>query len=227
MSKQLIKFTNMKHVIISLICILAVTGTPTAQTTETLSVPADTHTAKVSSDQNTLGMVDSLRIVSEKVADTDSVIVDETGTIYLASDDCDFHSDDNVIPDNLIRLIGVILTFGSPIGIIWIILGYRNLRYREKLRIVEKSLDQHTPLPPEFFTGSIKPSWYNLYSGIIWVGIGLAIIIFFLVLDEPVWTIGLIPTFIGISKIIVYTVVNRQKNTIVPPIPDMSEKDAE
>lgn len=213
---------KMKHVIISLICIFATATASSAQKPDTTgTISPDT----VASESSAPGEVISETLATEAAGASDIQIVDSEGTLYLKSDNDSGKSEKHKTSDTM-RILGLLMVFGSPIGIVWIVLGYRNARYREKLRVVEKSLDLRSPLPPEFFTGGIKPSWYNLYAGIIWIGIGVSTLLFFLVLEVPVWPIGFVPMFIGISKIIVYRVVKHQKDSIVPPLPDFQDKDA-
>ncbi len=134
----------------------------------------------------------------------------EYGDFNLDPDEIDMMLNQPIHVNNLLENIVftfliTLLTFAFIIGIIWIVLHYRNARERERLRLLERSLSHETPLPPEFFsTVNGRPAERELQSGIIWIGAGLAICLFFLLVAFSVWPIGLLPLFIGISHVAVY-----------------------
>ncbi|MBD5320382.1 MAG: hypothetical protein HDS07_05755 [Bacteroides sp.] len=111
---------------------------------------------------------------------------------------------------NAVIALGCTLIFiGGCIAFVWLLLHFRRRQHLDKLEVVSKSLELNRPLPKEFFHTGYRPTQRNLTGGICWVGAGLSLIVFFLVLSIPMWPIGLLLITIGISKIVGYIVATR------------------
>lgn len=134
--------------------------------------------------------------------------------------------------DGLIKILGLIIPFASVIILIWLLLHFRNERERDRLRVIEISLNKGCPLPTEFYTHTTKNSPYGkLQSGICWIGAGVAVIVFFGNVADEVSPIGIIPFFIGIAQLAAYRVQSRKQkqsekyNIPQPRLPHNDQQD--
>lgn len=126
------------------------------------------------------------------------------------------------MPGITIQVLGLLVPFATSIGIVWLVLYYRRERQRDRLRIIEISLTSGRPLPPEFYYTTPRPIRQKLQSGIRWIGGGLAIIMFFAMVEAEMWPIGIFPLFIGIANIAVYIAGSRERQAIAT-----TDKDAQ
>ena len=111
---------------------------------------------------------------------------------------------------NTILGLGVTLMFISGcIAILWLLLHFRRMQYLDRLHIVDKSLELDRPLPKEFFMTGYKPVYKKVSSGICWIGAGLSVIVFFMLVDAEVWALGILLIFIGLANIASYIIATR------------------
>lgn len=84
---------------------------------------------------------------------------------------------------------------------------------REKSRhdLYLKSMELGQPLPEKFFEEPEKKS-SNLKKGVIWLAVGLAVVLGFLIINETDGLfLGIIPAFVGAAYLIVYFIEDRNK----------------
>lgn len=102
------------------------------------------------------------------------------------------------------------------------------LKRRQKYKVIEKAIENNYPLPDGFLGKSTKPTtiqhihytqgstpgtrvknvteykqndWASYRSGVKYCAWGLAFMLFFIIVDAPVWVFALIPMVIGIGKL--------------------------
>lgn len=110
------------------------------------------------------------------------------------------------------KILGLTIPFLFVIALIWLLLHFRNERERDRLRLIEVSLNKGCPLPTEFYTSTGKSSPIGkLQSGICWIGAGITIMFFFGNVADDMTPIGILPVFVGIAQIAAYRVQSRKQ----------------
>ena len=127
----------------------------------------------------------------------------------------------NVDIEDLMGLIGVLLLFSSPIVIVAIILGYRHKEKKAKYQIISEALAAGKELPKEFFVEASKSTDTKvvLSKGIknACLGIGLAIMLWFITEEMGIASIGILIFFIGIGQVITaYATREKEENKNEP-----------
>lgn len=122
-------------------------------------------------------------------------------------DDSEFFTKATLVP-----IVAIVMTFGSGIAILWLILYYVSRGSRERNRLIEMSIREHQPLPDSFYLGGGNNASKRLGSGIVWICTGFAVMLFFFTVEsaEMAW-LGLIPTGVGISRVVIYLVEQNKK----------------
>ena len=109
-----------------------------------------------------------------------------------------------------IVFIAIVTPFTSLVLIVFFAIRGITCRQRERNKLIEKAIDNNYPLPDDFFS-SQKNSRTRLQSALVWLAWGIGIISFFLIMsNDTVYAIGLIPTLVGIAKLITYFVEDRK-----------------
>jgi hypothetical protein len=111
------------------------------------------------------------------------------------------------ISETVVAVTGIVATFGLPLLIVAVILYYKHRRLtHETIKLLaEKGL----PVPPEL----LRPQGQSnagLRGGLVLVGLGLALMIFFGQMRGP-WSIGLIPGLIGVALLIAWAIESRRE----------------
>lgn len=120
---------------------------------------------------------------------------------------------DDTFGENIVALAAVTFALVMP-GVVTVLvffLIFRYLRQRrlDRYRVIEHSIDKGMPLPDSFYMSEGPKDTNTPRSAIVWIGWGLAIILFFCLIDsEAIAAFGLIPLFIGIARGVTY-LVNR------------------
>lgn len=117
------------------------------------------------------------------------------------------------IGDNIVALAAVTFALVMPglVTVLVFFLIFRYLRQRrlDRYRVIEHSIDKGMPLPDSFYMSEGPKNTNTPRSAIVWIGWGLAIILFFCLIDsKAIAAFGLIPLFIGIARGVTY-LVNR------------------
>ena len=111
------------------------------------------------------------------------------------------------VGESLVAILAISLTLGMPVIIVGIV-AYSS--YRKK-RLMHDTLNQYVnsdrDIPPEvvkLLTASSAPK-NNLQSGLVLVGIGAGLVVFFLLVGAgQAAGIGAIPLFIGLAKLLIW-----------------------
>lgn len=115
--------------------------------------------------------------------------------------------------DNIVALTAVVLGLSMPaiVTVLVFMLIFRYLRRRklDRYRVMEYAIDHGMQLPDSFYLAEEGRNTNTPRSAIVWIGWGLALIVFFLCADmEPLASFGLIPLFIGVARGVTY-IINR------------------
>jgi hypothetical protein len=124
------------------------------------------------------------------------------------------------IPEGLFPVVAIAIlgVFGFPVAIVAIIIFSSWAKSRSLHRTVRMMVEKGQPVPPELFAapaGAPLRPWYDLRRGIVLLGVGVGVVMFFGVAagwDEGVWALGLIPTLIGLGYIVAWRLANRHGN---------------
>ena len=167
-------------------------------------------------------------MVVMKIPQESDSTVEEVGTENTPSESIDQDVDTNASLSDvgktavssalLIPIFGIVfgitVPFAAFVLVIYFVCRALVQRKRMKYDTIAKAAEYGHPLPPEFYlTDSPKPK-NKLQSGIVWIGWGVACVILTLADMGHGWVaIGMIPLFIGISRLAVYFLEQR-KNTV-------------
>lgn len=111
---------------------------------------------------------------------------------------------------NLIPIFGIVIPFAAVVGIFWVVMYYRRARQRDKYQLIEFAIRNGQPLPDSFYQSERKHK-SRLQSGIVWIGVGIALIVWGIAdNDTDTVAIGIIPLFVGIARIITYFIDDRK-----------------
>ena len=108
-----------------------------------------------------------------------------------------------------------LLPFLFVIGIIYIQARTRNLESKRRYDIYLKSLEMGQSIPEHFFDEPQKTNASsNLKKGILWLVVGIAIVISFIVMKEiDGLIVGIVPAFVGLGYLLVH-VLDKPKNEL-------------
>lgn len=145
-------------------------------------------------------------------------------TVVMTVEDDDEYDDiDDAVHSNLglVRILAILIPFASLVGIVWLTLYYRTRRHRAYMHMLETAIQHQCELPPGFDTLKGRSPISVLRSGIVWVGVGLAVILMFVFSAWTLMPVGLIPLFVGLARIATYFTVTRaeKSKTVFPPQP--------
>jgi hypothetical protein len=135
---------------------------------------------------------------------------DEHGTVHGSGE-----VPEGVFPVVAIAILGV---FGFPVAIVALIMFSSWAKSRSLHRTVRMMVEKGQPVPPELFAapaGTPLRPWYDLRRGIVLLGVGVGVLMFFGVAagwDEGIWALGLIPGIIGLGYIVAWRLANRHGN---------------
>lgn len=164
-------------------------------------------------------------IDGKSVADTLSIMTYETEEGAEASDGSYAHHYDSgadweeVFSDRvngvLIPLLGLILCFGFPLFLLFIIFYFRYKNRKAKYRLLEQAIAAGRPLPPDFFKSDVVKdmAMSDIRSkGIknIFLGIGLFIFLWAITTEFSIGCIGLLIMFTGFGQVVIYYTQDKQ-----------------
>lgn len=137
---------------------------------------------------------------------------------YIDGASYDYHSIKPLLDSSMIIpvfsiVFGITVPFGALVLIVFFICRSFERRKRMKYETIAKAAETGHPLPPEFYLTDAPRSKNKLQSGIVWIGWGVACIILSLAKFSGGWAaIGMIPLFIGLSRLAVYFLARRKND---------------
>ena len=113
----------------------------------------------------------------------------------------------NEMPLNGFGIVVIsIMPFIFVLLLLWIIGRERNKESVRKHDLYLKSLEMGQTLPENFFDKpAAQSASSNMKRGILWLAVGLALLIYFVIIhNNMALIIGIIPTFVGIGYLLVH-----------------------
>lgn len=168
--------------------------------------------------------------VNEKISDCDAdslqkIVVLKTGASETAEEAAEEDEDpgidvgkiavDAADSTDIVAIVAIITSVAVPFAalilIIYVVCRSFTVRKRMKYDLIMRAIDAGHPLPPEFYMTDGPRNKNKLQSGIVWIGWGVALIILGLMRNGSFMiAAGMIPTFIGLSRLAVFYL--EQKN---------------
>lgn len=165
-----------------------------------------TSSPKVSDHKNAPPQIaDSAAMVESEELLSDTLSYDSCGSNsgVLHNDDFPFDKSDfgNIVGSGVIvSIVAIILIFGLPIFIIFIVFFFRYKNRKARYRLAEQAIAAGQPLPDNFIKE--KKSYDPRHQGInnTFTGIGLFIFLWAITGNIGIGSIGLLVMFIGLGQ---------------------------
>lgn len=111
------------------------------------------------------------------------------------------------VPEAVIAIATIAMSFGLPLALVAIILYYKHRRLRMTHETIARLAEKGLPVPPEL----LRPVRSNagLRGGLVLIALGVALAAFFGQIRGP-WSIGLIPGLIGLALIVAWAIERRR-----------------
>ena len=106
----------------------------------------------------------------------------------------------------------VAIVFGCPVAIVAVILVYRHRRNAMLHKTLAAMIDKGVPIPPELLQPQPQRRPSDLRRGLLLVGIGIGLIIFFVGQRDHDWGLGFIPLLMGAGYLIAWKLEQRKQN---------------
>ena len=111
----------------------------------------------------------------------------------------------------LVAITGMLVTFGLPLLLVAIILYYKHRRAKIMHETIARLAEKGMPVPPELLDPpSARREDPGLRAGLILIGLGLGLAIFFREVGAP-WSIGFIPGLMGVAFLLAWFIERRAK----------------
>lgn len=115
----------------------------------------------------------------------------------------------------IIAILVIACPFVFVLLLVLMILRYVTSRNRERNRLIEMAVREHYQLPDEFYRS--ERDYYmgprRLSSGIIWLGFGIAYLLFWIACDSlEMASLAAIPIFVGVARIVIYLIGKRNSS---------------
>jgi hypothetical protein len=105
----------------------------------------------------------------------------------------------------VVAIVSVLVSFGLPVLLVGIVLYYKLRRERMIHATIASLAEKGLPVPPGLLARSPQATGNrDLRSGLILIGLGIGLTIFFAGVAPAVWAIGLIPGLIGVAFLITW-----------------------
>ncbi len=147
----------------------------------------------------------------------------------------DFQTDSAL--DDLIPIVGIAATFGTPILIVFFVCYFKYRRRRENVALAQEYLNKGLPVPPQLLddgqayfkesVSTVSPSrcQSDLRRGfkLAFIGLGITAAFYFAEPHSTTWAWGLIPLIMGLGYLISSWFESRQQarpdDSRTPPAP--------
>ena len=104
----------------------------------------------------------------------------------------------------IVAVISVVFIFGIPMIVAALGLYYKwrkeKMLHQTMIHLLEKGI----PIPPELLQAPMRRKISDLRTGLILVGTGLGLTLFFLSMSGDLWGVGFIPLLIGVGYLIAW-----------------------
>ena len=112
--------------------------------------------------------------------------------------------------ETLVAMTGMLVAFGLPLLIVAIVLFYKHRRLRMTHETIVRLVEKGVPVPPELLAQP-TPRNHGLRGGLVLVGLGLGLSIYFLERGGP-WSIGLIPGLMGLALLLAWWIESKTRS---------------
>jgi hypothetical protein len=110
-----------------------------------------------------------------------------------------------------IAITGMMVGFGLPVMLVAIILYYKHRKARIAHETIARLVEKGLPVPPELLDPPRRNVDADLRAGIILVGLGIGLGIFFREVGAP-WSIGFVPGLMGVALLIAWKIEGARKD---------------
>ena len=106
-----------------------------------------------------------------------------------------------------VPVVAIVMTFGAPVMIIWIVCRYRLRRLAIKQQCLQQVLAENREIPENLFSAIADSSQQQFRSGVRLIAVGTGLLLFLSLLTGfDIGSIGFIPLCLGIAKLIIWKV---------------------
>ncbi len=99
----------------------------------------------------------------------------------------------------------ILLPFLFVAVIVYITSKAKKEEAKRRYDLYNKSLEMGQSIPEHFFDSPKADPTTNLKRGIIWLAVGLALLLYFIIVDKSnALIVGIVPTFVGIGYLLVH-----------------------
>ena len=106
-----------------------------------------------------------------------------------------------------VPVVAIVMIFGAPVMIIWIICRYRLRRLAVKQQCLQQVLAENREIPESLFSAIADSSQQQFRSGVRLIAVGTGLLLFLSLLTGfDIGSIGFIPLCLGIAKLIIWKV---------------------
>lgn len=117
----------------------------------------------------------------------------------------------------MIPIVAIVACFGAPIIIVGLLVWLRYKRRQLIHQSISVMVEKGVEIPPHLFDEEKRQPGSAMRRGLVLVGVGFGIILFFLFNGEYEGVgIGFIPLMIGVAYLVVWKLENRQMARIQP-----------
>ena len=119
-------------------------------------------------------------------------------------------------PETLVAIVGMAVVFGLPLVLVAIVLLYKHRKLRMTHDTILHLAEKGMPVPAQLLD---PPRRHNqgLRGGLVLIGLGIGLSLFFLLAGTSAWSIGFIPMLMGVALLIAWRIESRSGDKAEPP----------
>jgi len=119
--------------------------------------------------------------------------------------------------ETLVAITGMMVVFGMPLLLVAIVLLYKHRQLRMTHETILRLAEKGVAVPPELLR---PPRQRNsgLRGGLVLIGLGIGLSLFFLLAGTPAWPIGFIPGLMGAALLIAWRIEQNARDKAEPPL---------
>ena len=117
--------------------------------------------------------------------------------------------------ETLVAMTGMLVSFGLPLLLVAIVLIYKHRKLRITHETIVRLAEKGVPVPPELL--ALRTRNPGLRGGLVLIGLGIGLSIFFLQAGNAAWSIGLIPGLMGVALLIAWAIESKSRDKAAGP----------
>lgn len=118
--------------------------------------------------------------------------------------------------ETLVAITGMLVGFGLPLLLVAIVLMYKHRKLKLTHETIVRLAEKGVPVPAELLEPPPGRS-SGLRGGLVLIGLGVGLSLFFLQAGTPAWSIGLIPGLMGVALLIAWAIESKARDKAGPP----------